>query len=1352
MADIAQLGFDIDTAPLVQTNAQLTTMVASAGAAERAVVSMTTAATSGFTSMGAAVSATQSAMAQVAATARTTAQTATQGAQQQTQAVNAAAAAVNNLGAAHTTTGAAATRSTGSMVTGYTMAGAAAGAAAAVAQKLFEIISDGVSKVKESIDAWIQLKNTLVLTGIAGNDVSIVTDKLFKTANDSGQPIDALVTLYRRLNLAGGDLGASQTQLLQLSEGVSAALRIQGTSTTSARGALLQLSQSFGTGVVHAQEFNSIIENAYPIALAAAKGMKGMDGSVGALRTAIIAGNITSKQFFDAILKGTPELIKMADSMQLTLGAAANVASNSFIELVGRIDDATGVSKGLVSAIQEVSHWMEDLSKNQNALDWIAHIFALISEQIRLAIKDMKQFAADLKAIGAGAVDVMTKIGGAIAGAKSDEAIDAAKKIASDAQDQLKGAQMRLESMEGSRQTGAMQKNIAEQKALIEGLTKTYNDATTAAAALQRKETQRAGAQGVTNSPYDSDAVEVYGPFTSALNDPISGTPGAGKAAKHKPLDPYTKIIQGAKDYIALKQVETSVVGLGVAAAAEEVHFQELVNKAKMANLPVTKTMIDQYRDLAKQEAAADAAFKSAKEMKTFTDSVTDQVAAQKIQLDVLGMSTEAARAYTIAQTELNKRKKEGLDSSPEQVAAIQAGADAIAAAEAKTKSYTDAVAFTKDIFHSFAQDMANALISGKNLWESFGAAALSVLSKIADKLINMAIDDLFSNAFGGNSAKSNNGGLSGFVSSLGRMFGGGDTSSGTASSSNGGGGILSSIGSGLGGMFRQTSDFFGLTTPSPITAADIGIGSGPVSGVSNGIFGSGISGLGALGAVGGLASGAMQLFGGKGGTASTIGGIGSMIGAGVSLIPGIGQIAGPAISILSSLLPSLFGGTPQPINSYGTGGLDFQGGAFNTSGSTYGPNGQGTTGALGSAGSSIQAVFDSLGGVKDSSKVYGARLASFNQQYADGSSFQNQTSSLVSPTGQVSQWGQGSTDKDVGLGTLSGQIAVKSILEGAVGAITDNMRKALGNLATPDISVVAQTVADIKAFDDALSSLNKTTNPMIDALAKIDDQFKALYATANQYGLDTGQVDSAKLVAQQKLGTDFAKTITDQLMDPLTKSLQDIGDQRTTLQQQNSALMGIAGYQDQAANIDLLYLKQRNAIMDQYNAAAIAAAQAAADNLKQIVSGLDDYLKTLLPGGALAGESATAHLAGLSATYDQARVAAQANPLDKDTVDAFIKAGNDFATYSKDYYGNNKDYISTRDQLVADAQALQAQAGGQPTTAAGSTTSGMASTQTQFTTLLATISTLTDQLTAQSLQTAALQARVDRLLANGGR
>ncbi|MGR6730310.1 tape measure protein, partial [Aeromonas veronii] len=80
----------------------------------------------------------------------------------------------------------------------------------------------------------------------------------------------------------------TQGQLINFTDKVALALRVAGTDSQTASGALLQLSQALGSGTVRAEEFNSVQEGALPILQAVAAGFKEAGGSVSKLRQLVL--------------------------------------------------------------------------------------------------------------------------------------------------------------------------------------------------------------------------------------------------------------------------------------------------------------------------------------------------------------------------------------------------------------------------------------------------------------------------------------------------------------------------------------------------------------------------------------------------------------------------------------------------------------------------------------------------------------------------------------------------------------------------------------------------------------------------------------------------------------------------------------------------------------------------------------------------------------------------------------------------------------------------------------------------------------------------------------------------------
>lgn len=214
-----------------------------------------------------------------------------------------------------------------------------------------------IREVTRMADTFTQLQNRLKVAGLAGQDLANVQNHLFQSASRNGVEISALGDLYGRLALSTGELGVSQGELLRFVDGVTASLRVQGTSSQAASGALMQLSQALGAGTVRAEEMNSIMEATPIIAQAAARGM---GVSVGQLRQQVVAGTVSSQAFFAALMKGFPEVEKQAQSAALTIGQSLTGLRNELLRYVGEQDKALGASAKMAAAIaaltQNIDH------------------------------------------------------------------------------------------------------------------------------------------------------------------------------------------------------------------------------------------------------------------------------------------------------------------------------------------------------------------------------------------------------------------------------------------------------------------------------------------------------------------------------------------------------------------------------------------------------------------------------------------------------------------------------------------------------------------------------------------------------------------------------------------------------------------------------------------------------------------------------------------------------------------------------------------------------------------------------------------------------------------------------------
>ena len=208
-----------------------------------------------------------------------------------------------------------------------------------------------VGAVTAMADSYTKFTNQLRLAGLEGGRLSTVQDALYATAQRNGVEIETLGTLYGRLAQAGKELGATDADLIRFTNGVAAAIRIQGGSAAESSGALLQLSQALAGGIVRAEEFNSVNEGARPILVAVANGSDRFKGSVSALRNEILKGTVTSKEFYEAFLRGSSQLEAQAGRATLTTAQGLTILRNALTRYIGEADLAVGASRDLGSAL-----------------------------------------------------------------------------------------------------------------------------------------------------------------------------------------------------------------------------------------------------------------------------------------------------------------------------------------------------------------------------------------------------------------------------------------------------------------------------------------------------------------------------------------------------------------------------------------------------------------------------------------------------------------------------------------------------------------------------------------------------------------------------------------------------------------------------------------------------------------------------------------------------------------------------------------------------------------------------------------------------------------------------------------
>ncbi|MDX0289445.1 phage tail tape-measure protein [Sinorhizobium meliloti] len=142
------------------------------------------------------------------------------------------------------------------------------------------------------------------------------------------------------------------------------------------------------------------------------------------------------------------------------------------------------------------------------------------------------------------------------------------------------------------------------------------------------------------------------------------------------------------------------------------------------------------------------------------------QIAALEAERDAIGLTEQAAAALRYETQLLNEAQQRGISLTDAQKSELSSLAQVMASIEEETRQMGIALDFAKEVTGGFFDDFFAGIENGKSVWASFGDAALGVLDRIADKLLNDVLDAVFQ--VSGAGAGAGGGGL------LSWLFGGG--------------------------------------------------------------------------------------------------------------------------------------------------------------------------------------------------------------------------------------------------------------------------------------------------------------------------------------------------------------------------------------------------------------------------------------------------------------------------------------------------------------------------------------------------------------------------------------------------
>ncbi|MFL3398290.1 tape measure protein, partial [Enterobacter hormaechei] len=158
--------------------------------------------------------------------------------------------------------------------------------------------------------------------------------------------------LWESLTTALKETGATNQQVLSLTDTLQKIGTVGGSSTEEMANALRQFGQSISGGIVRAEEFNSILEQMPELARQIASGM---GVSIGGLRKMMLEGKLTAQDALNAIQKQSQNVNEEFSKMPVSIDRAKNSLDVAFKNAISDLNNAIGLTSTLAGLMQSVA-------------------------------------------------------------------------------------------------------------------------------------------------------------------------------------------------------------------------------------------------------------------------------------------------------------------------------------------------------------------------------------------------------------------------------------------------------------------------------------------------------------------------------------------------------------------------------------------------------------------------------------------------------------------------------------------------------------------------------------------------------------------------------------------------------------------------------------------------------------------------------------------------------------------------------------------------------------------------------------------------------------------------------------
>lgn len=232
-----------------------------------------------------------------------------------------------------------------------------------------------INQVINYADSWTDLQNRMKLVTNSTEALNKATNDVYTIAQKTYQSLDATAQVYQRFSDNAERLGINQQKVAELTETVSKAVSLSGTSAAAAATGLTQFGQALAAGQLRGQDLNSVIEQIPGLAQAIAEGM-GI--SMGELKQRAQDGETSIDKIIESL-----ERVKA--SVDQKFATSVTTVSQSFTNLQSAMTKFVGEANQSIGATQLLTTGLAGLSNNLSTVAKIVEAVAVTALVAKLS-------------------------------------------------------------------------------------------------------------------------------------------------------------------------------------------------------------------------------------------------------------------------------------------------------------------------------------------------------------------------------------------------------------------------------------------------------------------------------------------------------------------------------------------------------------------------------------------------------------------------------------------------------------------------------------------------------------------------------------------------------------------------------------------------------------------------------------------------------------------------------------------------------------------------------------------------------------------------------------------------------